>query len=57
MYGPMDAKTLKLQYRIGDLDIEEEERDIPVVERGRKKSIDVPLWQSSRELNSHSGRM
>ena len=39
MYGPMDAKTLKLQYRIGDLDIEEEERDIPVVGRSRRRNI------------------
>ena len=35
--GPMDyAETLKLRFRVGDLDLPER-RDIPVVERRRKK--------------------
>ena len=37
LHGPMDyAKTLKLQFRVGDLDLPKR-RGIPVVERRRKK--------------------
>ena len=36
LHGPMDyAKTLKLRFLVGDLDLREI-RDIPVVERRRK---------------------
>ena len=44
LHGPMVyATTLKLRFRVGDLDLPER-RGIPVV--GRRK--DVPLWQGNR---------
>ena len=47
MHGSMDyAKTLKLPFRVGDLDLPER-RGIPVVE-GVRKIKDARLWQSSR---------
>ena len=49
------AKTLKLQFRVGDLDLPER-RGIPVVERRRKmrtcalvakqKRVDLSLWEN-----------
>ena len=37
MHGPMDfAKALKLRFRVGDLDLPEEKRGIPVAGRRRK---------------------
>ena len=36
LHGPMDAaKNLKLRFRVGDLDLPERRKDIPVVERRR----------------------
>ena len=47
LHGPMDyAKTLKLRFRVGDLDLPER-RVIP--DGGGRRCTDVPLWQSSRE--------
>ena len=47
LHGSMDyAKTLKLPFRVGDLDLPER-RGIPVVE-GVRKITDARLWQSSR---------
>ena len=49
--GPMDhAKTLKLRFRVGDLDLPER-RKRRASSRGKEEEItqiDVPLWKSSR---------
>ena len=38
LHGPMDAvKNWKLRFRVGDLDLPEEERDVRVPEWRRKK--------------------
>ena len=37
LHDPIDAaKNLKLRFRVGDLDLPEEEKYVPVVERRRK---------------------
>ena len=47
---PMDyAKTLKLRFRAGDVDLPERKRDIPVVERKRKMHRRCALVAKRRE--------
>ena len=48
LHGPMDyAKTLKLQFRAGDLDLPERRKRYTSSQE--EENTDVPLWQSKRE--------
>ena len=53
-------KTLKLWFRVGDLDLPEGRKKYTSgreEEEGVDEQIGVPSWQTSREWNSHTRRV
>ena len=57
MYGPMDyAKKMKLQFRVGDLDLPER-RKRHIRSQEEEEDAQMCLCGKAREQNSHSGRM
>ena len=59
LHGPMDdAKSLKLRFHVGNLDLPERRVTLLiVVERKRKKVHRCALVANHHSRNSHSGRM
>ena len=62
LHDPTDfAKTLKLRFRVGDLDLPEKRKKYTSNCSSREEEVDaqldVPVWQSNRGDNSPSGRV